>query len=80
VLRGTFGPKRDELTLEWRTLHNREIKVLHFSPNYVLLIKSKVKCAKYVSRLGKRELYTWIWWRNLKERDLTEPGVDGRII
>jgi len=31
--------------------------------------------------LGKEEMYTRFWWRNLRERDnLEDPGVDGRII
>jgi hypothetical protein len=31
--------------------------------------------------MGRREVYTGFWWRNLRERDhLEDPGVDGRII
>jgi hypothetical protein len=40
VLRGIFGPKRDEVTGEWRKLHNEELHDLYSSPNIVK--KSKV--------------------------------------
>jgi hypothetical protein len=33
VLRRVFGPKRDEVTGEWRKLHNEELNDLHFKPN-----------------------------------------------
>jgi hypothetical protein len=39
VLRGIFGAKRDELTREWRKLHNEELDVLYCSPNIVPAIK-----------------------------------------
>jgi hypothetical protein len=41
VLRGIFGPKREEVRGEWRKLHNMELKDLHFSPNIVWVIKSR---------------------------------------
>jgi hypothetical protein len=34
VLRRTFGPKRDEVTGEWRKLHNEELHILYSSPKY----------------------------------------------
>ena len=39
MLRGIFGPKRDEVTGEWRKLHNEELNDLYFSPNNVQVIK-----------------------------------------
>ena len=39
VLRRTFGPKRDEVTGEWRKLHNEELNDLYSSPNIVRVIK-----------------------------------------
>jgi hypothetical protein len=38
-LRRIFGPKRDEVTGEWRKLHNEELNDLYCSPNIVRLIE-----------------------------------------
>jgi hypothetical protein len=39
VLRKVFGPKRDEVTGEWRKLHNEELNDLYSSPNIVWVVK-----------------------------------------
>jgi hypothetical protein len=39
VLRKIFGPKRDEVTGEWRRLHNKELYALYSSPNIIRVIK-----------------------------------------
>jgi hypothetical protein len=41
VLRRIFGPKRDEVTGEWRRLHNEELYDLYYSPNVIWVIKSR---------------------------------------
>jgi hypothetical protein len=41
ILRRIFGPKRDEVTLEWRKLHNEELHILYSSPNIIRQIKSR---------------------------------------
>jgi hypothetical protein len=41
VLRRIFGPKRDEVTGEWRTLHNEELHDLNCSPSIIRIIKSR---------------------------------------
>jgi hypothetical protein len=41
VLRGIFGAKRDEVTEDWRKLHNEELNDLYCSPNIVRVIKSR---------------------------------------
>ena len=41
VLRRIFGPRRDEVTREWRKLHDEELNDLHFSPNILWVIKSR---------------------------------------
>jgi len=41
VLRGIFGPKRDEVTGEWRKLNNEELNDLYCSPNVVRIIEMR---------------------------------------
>jgi hypothetical protein len=41
VLRKTFGPKRDEVTGEWRKLHKLELRDLYSSPSIIRIIKSR---------------------------------------
>jgi hypothetical protein len=41
VLIRIFGPKRDEVTDDWRKLYNEELNDLYFSPNTVRVIKSR---------------------------------------
>jgi len=54
VLRRIFGPKRDEVTGEWRKLHNEELNDLYCSPNCVWVIKSRMRWAGHVARMGER--------------------------
>ena len=54
VLRRVFGPKRDEVTGEWRKLHNKELSDLYSLPNIVRLVKSRrMRWAGHVARMGE---------------------------
>jgi hypothetical protein len=68
VLRRIMGPKRDEVTGEWRKRHNEELHDL-YSPSVLRMIKSRMRWAEHVARMGKREACTGFWWGNLMERD-----------
>ena len=54
VLRKVFGPKRDEVTGEWRKLHNEELIDLYSLPNIVRVVKSRrMRWAGHVARMGE---------------------------
>jgi hypothetical protein len=55
VLRRKFGPKRDEVTREWRKLHNDELNDLYCSPNVVRVMKlRRMRWAGHLARMGER--------------------------
>jgi hypothetical protein len=59
VLRRIFGPKRDDVTGEWRKLHNEELHDLYSSPSIIRIMKARrMRWAGHVERMGeKRNAY-----------------------
>ena len=56
VLRRIFGPRRDEVTGEWRRLHNEELNDLYYSSNIVRVIKSRrMRWAGHLARVGEEK-------------------------
>ena len=84
VLRRAFGPKRDEVTGEWRKLHNEELRDLYSLPNIVRVVQSRrMRWAGHVARMGEgRGVQGVLVGRpEGKERGhCGDPDVDGRII
>jgi hypothetical protein len=54
VLRRVFGPKKDEVTEEWRKFHNEELNDLYYLPSIVWVVKSRrMRWAGHVARIGE---------------------------
>jgi hypothetical protein len=80
VLRRVFGPKTDEVTGEWRKLHNEVLSDLYCSPNIVRVVKSRMRWAGHGARMGEgKSVHSSLrrprrrWEDNIK-MDLQEVG------
>jgi hypothetical protein len=79
VLRRIFGPKRDEVTGEWRKLYNEELSDLYSSPNIAQMIKSRrTRWAGHVARMGiRRDIYRILMGKPEGNRPTVRPRLRG---
>jgi hypothetical protein len=71
VLRGTFGPAREELVEGWRRLHNEELHNLYASPNIIRVIKlRRMKWTWHVALVGEMRNMSSIF---VEKPDLKRP-------
>jgi hypothetical protein len=75
VLRRIFGPRRDEVTGEWRKLHNEELHNLYSSPYIIRQVKSRrMRWAGHMARMGEeRKVYKVLVGKPERRRPLGRP-------
>jgi hypothetical protein len=75
MVKGIFGARRNEVTREWRKLHNEELRDLYSSPNIIRMIKSRrIRCVGHVARMGEeRNAYRLLVRKPEGKRPLGRP-------
>jgi hypothetical protein len=75
VLRRVFGPKRDEVTGEWRKLHSEELSDMYFLANIVRVVKSRrIRWEGHVARMGEgRDVHRVLVGKPEGKRPLGRP-------
>jgi hypothetical protein len=70
VVRRIFGPKRDEVTGDWRKLHKEKLHNSYSSPSVIRVINSRrMRWAGHVARMGRKGMNRGYWWESQKKRD-----------
>jgi hypothetical protein len=77
VLRRIYGPKRDEVTGEWRKMYNEELHILYSSPDIIWHIKPRrMGWAGHVARMGeKRKVCRILVGKPEGKRPLGRPRI-----
>jgi hypothetical protein len=68
VPRRIFGPKRNEVAVGWRKLHNGELHNLCSSQNIIRIKSRRMRWAGHVARMGGRGMHVSYWLESQKER------------
>jgi hypothetical protein len=81
VLRRIFEPKRDEVTGEWRKLHNEELHNLYSSPDIIRQVKSRrIRWVGHVACMGEeRKVYKVLVGKPEGKNHLEDQGVGGKM-
>jgi hypothetical protein len=76
VLRRVFGPKRNEVTGEWRKLHNEELHDLYSSPSIIRIMKPRrMRWAGHSTQMGEKgNAYRLLVGKQDGKRPLGRPG------
>jgi hypothetical protein len=81
VLRRILESKNDDVTGEWRRLHNEERYALYSSPNIWVIQSGRLRWAGHVARMGeRRRTYRGFVGKPKGRNRLEDQGVGGRII